>query len=100
MDRPPRKPTSVIIGVVAFVGAYMFLFPTGCAAVDGVSSWERCTTVMGNPAFSLTDWGLDNTFDILIPLVVGVFAAAVTWWLLGLGNADRSRSTPRALIEE
>ncbi len=90
MDRPPRKLTSVIIGVVGFVGAYMFLFPTGCAAVDGVSSWERCITVMGNPAFSVTDWGFDNTFDILIPLVVGVLAGAVTWWLLGSRSKARS----------
>jgi hypothetical protein len=79
----------VIIGVVAFVGAYMFLFPTGCAEVAGMSSWERCTTVMGNPAFSLSDWGLANQFDILIPLAVGVLAGAVTWWLLGSRNTDR-----------
>ncbi len=82
IDRLPRKLTSVIIGVVAFVGVYMFLFPTGCAAVDGISSWERCHTVMGNPALSLTDWGLDNTFDILIPLAVSVLAGSVTWSLL------------------
>jgi len=87
IDRLDRKLTSVIIGVVAFVGGYMFLFPTCCAAVDGMSSWERCTTVMGNPAFSLTDWGLDNTLDILIPLVVGTLAGIVTWWLLGLRNS-------------
>jgi hypothetical protein len=90
VDRLPRRLTSVIVGVVAFVGAYMFLFPTGCAAVDGVSSWERCTTVMGNPAFSLTDWGVDNTFDILIPLAVAVLAGAVSWWLLKVTNSDRT----------
>lgn len=79
----------MIVGLLAFVGGYMFLFPTGCAAVEGMPSWERCITVMGNPAFSLTDWGLDNTFDILIPLVVGFLAGGVTSWLLG------SRSTGR-----
>jgi len=68
----------------------MFLFPTGCADFGGVPSWERCITVMGNPAFSLTDWGLDNTFDILIPLAVAVFAGGVTWWLLGLRHTDRT----------
>jgi hypothetical protein len=83
MNRLPRKLTSVIIGVVAFVGSYAFLFPSGCAEVDGMPSWERCTTLIGTPAFSLTDWGLDNTFDILIPLVVAVLAGAVTWRLLG-----------------
>jgi hypothetical protein len=75
--------TSVVIGAVAFVAAYMFLFPTGCADVGGMSSWERCTTVMGNPAFSLSDWGWANQFDILIPLAVAVLAGFVTWWLLG-----------------
>lgn len=68
----------------------MFLFPTGCAAVDGVPSWERCVTVMGNPAFSLTDWGLDNTFDILIPLAVALLAAGITWWLLRSRHTDRT----------
>lgn len=88
MDGLPRKLTSVIIGVVAFVGGYIFLFPTRCDEVDGMSSWERCNTVMGNPAFSLSDWGLADQFDILIPLAAGVLAGGVTWWLLGKRNAD------------
>jgi len=83
MDRRPRRLTSVAIGVVAFVAAYVFLFPTGCAAADGVPSWERCITVIGTPAFSLTDWGIDNTFDILIPLAIGIPVGLVTSWLLG-----------------
>ena len=82
---------SVVIGAVAFVAAYMFLFPTGCADVGGMSSWERCTTVMGNPAFSLSDWGLANQLDILIPLAVAVFAEFVTWWLLGPQSSERTR---------
>ena len=89
MDRRARKLISVTIGVVAFAGSILFLFPSGCADVDGMSSWERCTTAIGTPAFSLTDWwGLNNQFDILIPLVVGFLAAVVTWWLLGLRNRD------------
>jgi len=88
-DRLPRKLTSVIIGVVAFVGGYMFLFPTGCADVGGMPSWERCITLMGNPAFSLTDWGLDNKFDILIPLVFGTLVGGVAWWLLGSRTTER-----------
>lgn len=73
----------MIVGVVAFAGAYLFLFPTGCADVDRMSSWERCTTVMGNPAFSIAEeLGLANQFDIVIPLVVGVLAGAVTSRLL------------------
>ena len=89
MERRFRKRTSWTLGVVAFVGAYLFLFPSGCADVEGVPSWERCTSLMGLPAFSLTDWGLDNTFDILIPLAVGLLARAITWWLLELRNSDR-----------
>ena len=81
MKRAHRKLTSVILGLVAFVVGYMFLFPTGCNASGGVSSWERCVTVMGNPAFSLSDWGLANQFDILIPLAVGILVGGVTWWL-------------------
>lgn len=87
MDGLPSKLTSVTIGVAAFIGSYVFVFPSGCTEGGGMSSWERCTTLIGTPAFSLTDWGLDNTFDIFIPLVVGVLAGGVTWWLLGLRNS-------------
>jgi hypothetical protein len=89
VGRLPRKLISVFVGVIAFVSAYIFLFPTGCADVDGMSSWERCTTLMGNPAFSLSDWGLANQFDIAIPLAVGVLAGAVTSRLLGSRVTDR-----------
>ena len=88
MERLPRKLTSVTIGVIAFVASYLFLFPSGCVDISGVSSWERCTTAIGTPAFSLTDWGLDNKLDILMPLVAGVLAGLVTWWLLGSRNSD------------
>lgn len=89
VDRLPRKLTSVTIGVVAFVGAILFLYPTGCGDVGGTSSWERCTTWIGTPAFSLTDWwDFNNQFDILLPLAVGVLAGLVTWWVLGLRNTD------------
>lgn len=89
MDGLSSKLASVTIGVATFIGSYVFVFPSGCAEVEGMSSWERCTTLIGTPAFSLTDWGLDNQFDILIPLVVGVLAGGVTWWLLGLRKAGR-----------
>lgn len=92
IDRLPHKLTSVIIGVLAVVGAYMFLFPTGCAVVDGLSSWERCITVLGNPAFSLSDWGLVPEFDMLIPLATGLLVGGITWWLLGRRDTDRSVS--------
>ena len=89
MDGLPSKLTSVAIGVAAFIGGYVSVFPSGCTDEGGVSSWERCTSLIGTPAFSLTDWGLDNQLDILIPLVVGVLAGGITWWLLGLRKAGR-----------
>lgn len=46
--------------------------------MEGVPSWERCASLVGLPAFSLTDWGLDNTFDILIPVLPGAVAGAIT----------------------
>jgi hypothetical protein len=93
MGRRPRTLASAILAVVAFVGAYLFLFPSACAEVDGMPSWERCTTLAGTPAFSLTDWGLDNMFDILIPVVVAVLAGGLSWWLLGKRNTARNAST-------
>jgi hypothetical protein len=76
------KLTSVVMGVVAFVGGLVFLFPIGCADVGGMSSWERCSTVMGNPAFSVSDWGFAIQFDLLIPFAVGLLVGGATWWLL------------------
>ena len=93
MNHPRRRLMSVTVGVVAFVGAYLFLFLHGCADVLGMSSWERCTTVVGTPAFSLTDWGLDNTFDMLIPLFAGILGAVVAWWLDRPPAEDRGEYT-------
>lgn len=89
----------MVVGIIAFVVAYMFLFPAGCADVEGMSSWERCTTVMGNPAFSLSDWGLANQFDILIPFAVAVLAALVTWWLLRARSPEQTRRQSDATID-
>lgn len=89
MTKLPRKLTAVIIGLIAFVGGFMFLLPQGCEEELGVPSWERCNTWMGGPALSVSDLGLAHEFDILIPLAVGVLAGGLTWWLLGLGATDR-----------
>lgn len=94
-----RRSSSVVVGVAAFVVAYMFLFPTGCADVEGMSSWERCTTLVGDPAFSLSGWGLANQFDILIPLAVAVLAALVTWWLLGSRRPAEAQRQSDATID-
>lgn len=45
---------------------------------------------MGNAAFSLTDWGLDNTFDVLIPVAVAVLVGLVTWWLTRPRETDQT----------
>jgi hypothetical protein len=84
-----RKWVSVLAGVVAFLAAFLFLMPWGCGDVGGVSSWERCTSAMGTPAFSVEDWGLDLSLSILIPLVSGLLVAVVTWWLWRPRHADR-----------
>ncbi len=83
MDGLPRTVASVVSGVVSFAASVVFLVPAGCADVGGVPSWERCTSMVGTPAPSLSDFGLANQFDILIPLAISVFAAVFIWMLLG-----------------
>lgn len=73
---------SLILAAVATVGAYLFLVPAGCNDVGGVSSWQRCTSVMGTPAFSVEDWGVDATLNVLSPLLIGVAVGLVTWWAI------------------
>jgi hypothetical protein len=68
--------------VIALVSAYVWLFPTGCNSSDA-PSLERCVSLMGNPAFSVTDWGLSSGFDILIPVAAGAAAGFVSWLVLG-----------------
>lgn len=70
--------------------AFLLGMAWGCADVGGVSSWERCTSAMGTPAFSVEDWGLDSTLNILIPVVSGLLVGFVTWWLARSRNPDRS----------
>lgn len=90
MDRVTRSVASVILAVLGFVAALLFLTPSGCNDVGGVPSWERCTSMMGLPAFSVEDLGLDPTFNILIPAISGLAVGLLTWWLTGLaGRAAR-----------
>jgi hypothetical protein len=94
MDDPlPRGLISTIVGVIVFALAVMFIMPTGCNEEGGVPSWERCTTMMGTPAFSVNDFGLANQFDILVPLLVGVLAATITWFVVTAANAERADVT-------
>lgn len=88
MDTRSRNWSSVTVGVVGFVGAFLFLMSWSCDDIGGVSSWERCMTLMGTRGFSVVDWGLSDNLDALIPIVVGLLAGAITWWLLGLRKPD------------
>ncbi len=88
MNRATRTGLTVLISVLAFALVVVFVMPTGCADIGGVSSWERCTTLLGTPAFSVEDFGLDNTFDIVLPLLAGVLAGVGSWHALGRLEAD------------
>jgi hypothetical protein len=92
MEGLSRTVASVLAGGIAFAGAFYFLMPAGCDDVGGVPSWERCTSLGGTPAFSLSDLGLPNQFDILIPLFAFALVASITWLLLGATDSDQSGS--------
>ena len=81
MSATSRRWLSVLAGVVAFLATFFFLMPWGCADVGGVSSWERCTTAIGTPAFSVEDWGLDSNLNILIPVFSGLVVGFGAWLL-------------------
>jgi len=91
MDRPTRTIASVTVGALAMVGWFLLLTPSGCNEEGGVSSWERCTSWLGTPAFSVEDFGLDNTLDVIAPLLVGLLVGLITWWLLGLTRRSKLR---------
>lgn len=61
--------------------AALFLMAWSCLDVGGVSSWERCSSIMGTSGFSVEDWGLDSDLDVLIPVVPGLAVGIVTWLL-------------------
>lgn len=88
MERPARVAASVISGVIALVGSFLFLTPTGCNEVGGVPSWERCTSAMGLPAFSVEDLGLDATLNILIPLIFAFLVGWLVWGATGMSGSD------------
>jgi len=89
MNRRYRLLLAAAVGLAVFSGAYLFLTPHYCAEAL-MSSWSRCVTVVGSPAFSLTDWGLDDGFDVLVPVVPAALATAAVWWLLGRKAVGRS----------
>ena len=88
MDRTIRALIAIGTGVVTFVATSLLVIPAGCADVGGVPSWQRCTTILGTPAFSVSDLGLNNSFEVLIPLLGGLLAGTFTW--LATGPSDHS----------
>lgn len=94
MDTLPRGLISTIVGVIVFALAVVFLLPTGCNEQGGVPSWERCTTMMGTPAFSVNDFGFANQFDILIPLGLAFLTGVITWFVVAAANEERAQMSP------
>ncbi|HEU4321241.1 MAG TPA: hypothetical protein VFS66_14315 [Acidimicrobiia bacterium] len=97
MDRTSRVIATTVTGVVAFIAAFVFIIPSGCDDRGGVPSWERCSSMMGTPAISLSeDLGLPFPADLIIPLALAGGLAALVWWATGLGGQDREDPEPRS----
>ena len=84
MDRTTKISASVIAGVVAAIVYFLFLTPSSCSDIGGVPSWERCTSWLEMPAFSVEDFGLNATLNVIPPVLVGILVGLITWWLLDL----------------
>ena len=82
MRRVTRIVVSVVASVLVFVGLVLFVFPSGCNDQGGVPSWERCTTPIGTPAFSVEDWGWDSSLNVIPPVVIAVLVGLVVRWML------------------
>ena len=67
-----RPMLSVAAGVVTLLSTVV----AGCNDVDGVPSWERCQTWLGNP---IVDWPGAPLFALALALGVGY----LVWWLFG-----------------
>lgn len=67
-----RPMLSVASGVVTLLSTAA----AGCDDVDGVPSWERCDTWLGNPT---VDWPGAPLFALALSLGVGY----LVWWLSG-----------------
>jgi NhaP-type Na+/H+ or K+/H+ antiporter len=83
MSRASRVGISVAASLLVFVGLVLFVFPSGCNDGGGVSSWDRCITPMGTPAFSVEDWGWDSTLNVVPPVVAAVLIGFLVCAILG-----------------
>jgi hypothetical protein len=90
MSRARRIVVSVVASLLVFVGLVQFVFPSGCNDGGGVSSWERCTTPMGTPAFSVEDWGWDATLNVVPPVLAALLAGLMVWRSLGRDTRESS----------
>lgn len=92
MSQAARIRITIGASVLVFVGLVVFVFPSGCNDGGGVSSWERCTTPIGTPAFSVEDWGWDSTLNVVPPVVAAALVGFLVWVLLRRSEAN-SRSS-------
>ncbi|MGH9893638.1 MAG: hypothetical protein ACREA0_16955 [bacterium] len=90
MSRASHTRFSVVASLLVFIGLVLFVVPSGCNDGGGVSSWERCTTPMGTPAFSVEDWGWDAALNVVPPVVAALLVGLLVRLVLG-----RSRPSSR-----
>jgi len=77
-----RIVSATIIGLITLAGVTTY----GCNDFDGVASWERCTSFLGNPI---------PEYHPLISLVVAIAIGVLAWWLLRFTPLDPKQS-PRS----
>jgi len=82
MGRTARILITVVTSIVAFVTVLLFVVPSGCSDIGRVPSWERCTTLMETPAFSVEDWGWNASLNVLPPITAAVLVGFASWLLL------------------
>lgn len=83
----------MIAGVVGAIVYSYALIPSGCnEGGGGQSSFDRCITYLGTPAFSVEDFGWDASLNVIPPLAFGLIVGLVTWWLLGLREQSDGES--------
>ena len=68
---PERRLLSWIAGVIGAIVYFYALVPSGCDDGGEQSSFERCITYLGTPAFSVEDYGWDATLNVIPPIAFG-----------------------------
>ena len=78
-----RRLLSWIAGVIGAIVYFYALVPSGCNDGGEQSSFERCITYLGTPAFSVEDLGWDATLNVIPPIAFGLIVGLLAWRLLG-----------------